>query len=69
MGFHDDPKTIRWRLHLHLDIANVYQVLSTDVERASFWTESAIEQNGVIHFPKQHHLEWASDSRNPVSQS
>lgn len=50
MSFQDDPHTIRWQLHLRSPVARVYQALSTDDGRASFWAESAIEQDGVIRF-------------------
>ena len=50
MPFQDDPNVIRWRLHLRSPIARVYETLSTDAGRASFWAESAIERRGVIHF-------------------
>ena len=50
MSFQDDPHVIRWRLHLRSPISRVYEALSTDAGRASFWAESAIERHGVIHF-------------------
>jgi uncharacterized protein YndB with AHSA1/START domain len=31
-------------------VTKVYQTLSTDAGRASFWAESAIESDGIIHF-------------------
>jgi uncharacterized protein YndB with AHSA1/START domain len=50
MRFQDDSNMIRWRLHLRSPITKVYQALSTDAGRASFWAESAIERAGVIRF-------------------
>jgi uncharacterized protein YndB with AHSA1/START domain len=50
MSFQDDPHTIRWRLHLRSPVARVYQALSTDEGRASFWAESSVEQNGSLLF-------------------
>jgi uncharacterized protein YndB with AHSA1/START domain len=50
MSFQKDPDTIRWRLHLSSPIEQVYEALSTDAGRASFWAESAIERDGFIHF-------------------
>lgn len=50
MSFQEDPNTIKWRLHLKSPIARVYQALATDEGRASFWAESAVERDGVIHF-------------------
>ena len=60
MSFQDDPNIIRWRLHLNSPVANVYQALSTDAGRASFWAESAIEQDGVIHFVFPNNVTWAA---------
>jgi uncharacterized protein YndB with AHSA1/START domain len=39
-------------------VARVYQALSTDAGRASFWAESAIERNGVICFVFPNNLTW-----------
>ena len=50
MSFQNDPQTIHWRLHLRSPVDVVYQALSTDAGRASFWAESAVERHGVIHF-------------------
>ena len=58
MSFHDDPDTIRWRLHLKSPPERVYQALSTDDGRASFWAESAVERDGIIHFKFSNYLTW-----------
>lgn len=58
MSFQDDPKTILWRLHLESPITKVFQALSTDTGRASFWAESAIESEGVIHFVFPNRMRW-----------
>jgi uncharacterized protein YndB with AHSA1/START domain len=58
MGFQDDPNTIHWRLHLKSPPARVHQTLSTDAGRASFWAESAVEQDGVIHFVFPNQATW-----------
>lgn len=58
MMFQQDPNEIRWRLHLRSPIARVYQALSSDHGRASFWAESAIENNGVIHFVFPNRITW-----------
>ena len=50
MQFQPNPDLIRWRLHLQASPATVYQTLATDQGRASFWAESAVEEEGVIHF-------------------
>lgn len=50
MPFQDDPNAIRWRLHLHSSVEEVYAALASDEGRAAFWAESAEEQEGVIHF-------------------
>ena len=59
MSFQTEPTMICWRLHLRSPIAKVYQALSTDNGRASFWAESAIEENGVIHFVFPNGVTWA----------
>jgi uncharacterized protein YndB with AHSA1/START domain len=50
MNFQDDPNAIRWRLHLRSQVEHVYQALSSDEGRASFWAESAVLHDGLIHF-------------------
>lgn len=50
MLFQNDPDLIQWRLHLRSPVEKVYQALSTDAGRTSFWTESAVERDRVIHF-------------------
>src|SRR5215211_133950 len=58
MTFQSDPDIIRWKLHLKSSPQTVYQILSIDEGRASFWAESAIEQNGIIHFIFPNRAEW-----------
>jgi len=58
MTFQDDPDAIRWRLHLRSPIDRVYQALSTGAGRQSFWAESALEQDGVIHFVFPNQATW-----------
>ncbi|HET9908809.1 MAG TPA: SRPBCC domain-containing protein [Anaerolineales bacterium] len=58
MTFQNDPDVIRWKLHLKSSPQVVYQKLSTDEGRASFWAESAMEENGVIHFVFPNDAEW-----------
>ena len=41
---------IRWKLHLPVPREKVYEALDTAQGRASFWAESAEEENGVISF-------------------
>lgn len=50
MPFQDDPNAIRWRLHLHSSVEEVYAALASDEGRAAFWAESAVEREGIIHF-------------------
>jgi len=45
-----DPGLIRWRLHLVSPPERVFECLATGAGRARFWAESAVEQDGVIHF-------------------
>lgn len=58
MGFQDDPELIRWRVHFEAPISRVYQALSTDAGRASFWAESAVEEGGFIHFAFPNGITW-----------
>ncbi len=58
MSFQPDPQKIQWRLHLRSSITEVYRVLSTDRGRAGFWAESAVEQNGIIHFVFPNGFKW-----------
>lgn len=58
MSFQDDPNRICWRLHLRSPVGKVYQALSTDAGRASFWAESAVEREGVIHFIFPNQITW-----------
>jgi uncharacterized protein YndB with AHSA1/START domain len=37
-------------MHLPVSIEQVYAALDSDAGRASFWAESAVEQDGLIHF-------------------
>ena len=50
MTFQDDPSIIRWKIHLRSSPLTVFEKLSTNEGRATFWAESAVEQNGIIHF-------------------
>ena len=58
MSFQDDPNLIRWRLYLKMPNTRVFQALSTDAGRASFWAESAMETNGVIQFVFPNQMTW-----------
>lgn len=50
MAFQSEIGLIRWRLHLRSSPDVVYDALNTDVGRASFWAESALEHDGTIEF-------------------
>jgi len=41
---------IRWRLHLPVSPARVYETLDSDEGRAAFWAQSATERDGEIRF-------------------
>jgi uncharacterized protein YndB with AHSA1/START domain len=58
MAFQNNPGLIRWKLHLNSSPQDVYQLLSTNEGRASFWAESAIEQEGMIHFVFPNQAQW-----------
>ena len=58
MPFQNELNVIRWKLHLKSSPQNVYQLLSTNEGRARFWAESAIEQDGMIHFMFPNQAQW-----------
>jgi len=58
MTFQSNPEIIRWKLHLKSPPETVFEKLSSNEGRAAFWAESAIEQNGVIHFVFPNQAEW-----------
>ena len=58
MAFQNDPDIIRWKLHLKSLPEVIHEKLSTDEGRASFWAESAVEQDGMIHFVFPNQAEW-----------
>lgn len=58
MPFQNELNVIRWKLHLKSSPQDVYQLLSTNEGRASFWAESAIEQEGMIHFVFPNQAQW-----------
>ena len=58
MTFQSDQDVIRWKLHLKSSPQVVYQKLSTDEGRASFWAESAVEEEKVIHFVFPNQVEY-----------
>lgn len=61
------PNPIVWRLHLPVPPDRVYAALNSDAGRQSFWAESAVEQDGVIHFHFINGIRYASRllSRTP----
>jgi len=50
MNFRDHDSPIQWSLHLQSAPGKVYRMLASDEGRARFWAESAVEQDGHIHF-------------------
>lgn len=50
MAFQSEPGVIRWSLHFDSALEKVYQALETDVGRATYWAESAVEQDGRVTF-------------------
>src|SRR6185503_8712273 len=58
MPFQNELNVIRWKLHLKSSPQDVYQLLSTNEGRARFWAESAIEQDGMIHFMFPNQAQW-----------
>lgn len=58
MTFQENPDIIRWRLHLKSPIDKVYQALSTDEGRATFWAETAVATHNIIHFTFPNGFAW-----------
>jgi len=58
MAIQNIQDIIRWKLHLKSSPQEVHKLLSTNQGRASFWAESAVEQDGVIHFMFPNQAEW-----------
>lgn len=50
MASADTLRDIHWRLHLSSSPDEVFRHLSTDLGRARFWAESAIEVEGAFGF-------------------
>jgi hypothetical protein len=50
MTFQPDSNEIRWKVHFSSDKDAVFETLTTDHGRASFWAESAREVDGRINF-------------------
>lgn len=48
-------------MHLKSPPAKFYQDISTNSGRARFWAESAIEQNGTIHFVFPNNFTWNAE--------
>ncbi len=65
-----DSRTIRWRLHLASPPEKVFEVLATDVGRARFWAESAVERDGAIDFRFPNGMTWRAKvlERVPASR-
>lgn len=60
--FQPDPGVIRWRMYFRSSPDAVFRALATAEGRSAFWAESAVEEDGVIHFTVPGNLE----SRGPI---
>lgn len=50
MAYQEQENEIRWKLHFSSPIDKVFQALTTDQGRSTFWAEETIEKNGSIEF-------------------
>lgn len=50
MSFQSEPNIIRWKMHFSSPREKVFTALATDTGRASYWAESAPEDDGKITF-------------------
>ena len=51
-------ESVQWNIHLSAPPEDVFRFLTTDEGRAKFWAESAVEQDGVIHFVFSSGFKW-----------
>ena len=63
-------KTVSWKLHLKSNPKTVFELLTTDEGRASFWAEKAAEYEGIIRFrfPNGQHYDGCILKRNPYHE-
>ena len=59
----DNQETVdvHWRLHLRASPKTVFDYLATNEGRGRYWAETAIEQDGVIHFHFPGDLHWKGE--------
>jgi hypothetical protein len=50
MAFQDKKGEINWKVHFSSPLEKVYEALTTDRGRKTFWAEETIEKNGFIEF-------------------
>lgn len=50
MSSKPDERRVEWRMHIKVAPEALFAVLDSDDGRASFWAESAVEQENQIHF-------------------
>ncbi|MDY7397057.1 hypothetical protein UMM65_17580 [Aureibaculum sp. 2210JD6-5] len=50
MGNQKEVGQINWKVHFSTSIDQVYNALTTDEGRSTFWAEEAKEINGIIEF-------------------
>ncbi|MFX0093421.1 MAG: SRPBCC domain-containing protein [Candidatus Hodarchaeota archaeon] len=67
MGFQDNVDHILWRLHLKSPPTVAYSMISTNEGRSQFWAETAIEEDGQIHFIFPNGFEWKGKIHKNVS--
>jgi uncharacterized protein YndB with AHSA1/START domain len=60
MAIPSTDDTIVWRLHLRSSPQRVYELLTSDEERANYWSKTAVEHDGVIEFEAKNGNRWQS---------
>lgn len=50
MAFQAEPGKIIWKTHFSSSINKVFQALTTDAGRSTFWAEQTVEKDGMIEF-------------------
>ena len=68
--FQGVPDTVAWKLHFASSPATVYAALTTDGGRKAYWSESAEETDGKIHFVFLNDVQCVGDvlERSPNSR-
>ncbi|MHA2224624.1 MAG: SRPBCC family protein [Candidatus Hodarchaeales archaeon] len=69
MPFQDNPDVIKWKIHLKSPPESVYEFLSTDRGRKTFWAKTKEKREKIrFEFPNSYLFEGKILLKNPPSQ-